>query len=103
LYASETIAGHMSWHAEAKLEDGNMSHPRDCEILQYFERTHPDFSKEMRNVRLGLYTDGFPLFRMPGKYYSCWPVIFTLYNLLVVVHERSYDVFYNYYAGIEES
>jgi hypothetical protein len=58
-----------------------VSYPRDGEAWQYFDKSHPKFAKEVWNVRLGLYTDGFLPFSMFGKQYSCWPVIVTPYNL----------------------
>ena len=81
LYASKRTAEHMRWHAESELEDGIMNHPRDGEAWQHFNRAFPDFANEVRNVRLGLCTDGFSPFGMSGKQYSCWPVIVTPYNL----------------------
>jgi hypothetical protein len=36
---------------------------------------------ESRNLRLRLYTNRFNPFRSFAALYSCWPVIFTIYNL----------------------
>jgi len=46
-----------------------------------FDETFPEFAVEPRNVRLGLYVDGFTPYGQSGKLYSCWPVIVTPYNL----------------------
>jgi len=39
------------------------------------------FSFESKNMRLGLYTNGFNPFGSFTAPYSCWPVILTVYNL----------------------
>ncbi|KAL0311625.1 UNVERIFIED_CONTAM: hypothetical protein Scaly_2923700 [Sesamum calycinum] len=49
----------MTWHANHQTEEGSIYHPSDAEAWRYFDRTHPNFAAEPRNVRLGLYTDGF--------------------------------------------
>lgn len=81
LYASEVTSPHMRWHEEHLQEDGKMCHPSDSEAWKHFNRTHPSFSFESRNVRLGLCTDGFQPFGQSGQQYSSWPVIVTPYNL----------------------
>lgn len=81
LYASKTTAEHMRWHSEHTPISGSISHPSDGEAWKSFNSTHPTFSIESRNVRLGLCTDGFTPFGQSGKQYSCWPVIVTPYNL----------------------
>jgi hypothetical protein len=41
---------------------------------------HPQFSVEIRNVRLGLCTDGFNSFESLVGPYFYWPMILTVYN-----------------------
>ncbi|GJY60354.1 uncharacterized protein Tco_0461011 [Tanacetum coccineum] len=72
---------HMRWHDEHVQTDGEMFHPSDAEAWKHFDRIHPPFALEKRNVRLGLCTDGFQPFGQSGKQYSCWPIIVTPYNL----------------------
>ncbi|XP_057995012.1 uncharacterized protein LOC131175302 [Hevea brasiliensis] len=81
LYASKATAAKMRWHAEHNMEDDVMCHSSDSEAWKHFNRTHPMFAAEIRNVRLGLCTDGFQPFGQSGQQYSCWPVIITPYNL----------------------
>ena len=81
LYASPATAAHMRWHAEHHQEDDMMRHCSDSEEWKKFDKAHPSFSSEIRNVRLGLSTDGFQPFGQSGKQYSSWPVIVTPYNL----------------------
>ena len=71
----------MTWHAHHHVDDGLMCHPSDGEAWKNFDNRYPQFSIEERNVRLGLYSDGFAPFGQFGWPYSCWPVILTPYNL----------------------
>ncbi|XP_019158513.1 PREDICTED: uncharacterized protein LOC109155282 [Ipomoea nil] len=80
LYASNATANDMKWHAKS-VEDGIMRHPSDSLAWKHFNDTYPNFASEIRNVRLGLCTDGFQPFGQSGQQYSSWPVILTTYNL----------------------
>ncbi|KAL0352219.1 UNVERIFIED_CONTAM: hypothetical protein Scaly_1610600 [Sesamum calycinum] len=40
-------------------EEDSMCHPSDAEAWRHFDRTHPNFALEPRNIRLGLCIDGF--------------------------------------------
>ncbi|KAL0309090.1 UNVERIFIED_CONTAM: hypothetical protein Sradi_5851300 [Sesamum radiatum] len=81
LYASPATAEHMTWHASHVTEEDFMCHPSDAEAWRHFDRTHPNFALERRNIRLGLCIDGFAPHGQYGRTYSCWPVIITPYNL----------------------
>ncbi|CAM8968658.1 unnamed protein product [Rhodiola kirilowii] len=81
LYMNKATAEHMTWHANTDGDPDVMVHPADGESWKHFDRIHPDFSCELRNVRLGLCADGFSPFGMSAKSYSCWPVMVTPYNL----------------------
>ncbi|XP_057803652.1 uncharacterized protein LOC131018985 [Salvia miltiorrhiza] len=80
LYASKATAADMRWHATS-VNDGVMRHPADSPAWKHFDNTFPDFAAEVRNVRLGLCTDGFSPFNNFGKQYSSWPILLTPYNL----------------------
>ncbi|GKF90088.1 retrovirus-related pol polyprotein from transposon 17.6, partial [Tanacetum coccineum] len=58
-----------------------MQHPVDGGAWKKFDMKYPDFTKEPRNVRLGLCADGFNPFGNLSQTYSMWPVILTTYNL----------------------
>ena len=81
LYASVATAKFMRWHAEHEMVDGKMCHPSDSPAWKHFSELHADFAAEVRNIRLGLCTDGFQPFGSFGQQYSSWPVIVTPYNL----------------------
>ncbi|KAL0412275.1 UNVERIFIED_CONTAM: hypothetical protein Slati_3817200 [Sesamum latifolium] len=80
-YASQVTAEQMTWHANHQTEEGSMCHPSDAEVWRHFDRTHPDFTAEPRNIKLGLCTDGFAPHGQYGRTYYYWPVILTPYNL----------------------
>lgn len=58
-----------------------MVHASAANAYNAFDESHPYFSAESHNVRLGLCTDGFAPFIQFSKQYYCYPVILTLYNL----------------------
>ncbi|XP_057774691.1 uncharacterized protein LOC130993686 [Salvia miltiorrhiza] len=80
LFASPATAEHMRWHATST-DDGIMRHPADSPAWKHLNSVFPGFADEIRNVRLGLSTDGFAPFAQSGRQYSSWPVIVTPYNL----------------------
>ncbi|KAL0329310.1 UNVERIFIED_CONTAM: hypothetical protein Sradi_4917700 [Sesamum radiatum] len=81
LYASEATVEQLTWHANHQTEEGSMYHPSDAEAWRHFDWTYLNFAVELRNVRLGLCTDGFALHRKYSRMHSYWPVILTPYNL----------------------
>lgn len=81
LYQSKATASDMRWHKIHQQEGGVMMHPSDSPAWKHFNRMHPTFASDPRNVRLGLSTDGFTVFGQYGHPYSSWPVILTIYNL----------------------
>ncbi|GJU37993.1 reverse transcriptase domain-containing protein [Tanacetum coccineum] len=82
LYKSSHTTKEMTWHATGKYtEPGKMKHPIDGRAWKNFDTKYPDFTKEPRNVRLGLAADGFNPFGNLSQSYSMWPVILTTYNL----------------------
>ncbi|GJY42670.1 hypothetical protein Tco_0430883 [Tanacetum coccineum] len=81
LYKSSHTAKDMIWHATGKcMEPGKMQHPVDGGAWKKFDTKYPNFTKEPRNVRLGLAADGFNPFGNLSQAYSMWPVILTTYN-----------------------
>ncbi|XP_027172109.1 uncharacterized protein LOC113771742 [Coffea eugenioides] len=65
LFMSSKTAKHMRWHSEGRTKDGYMRHPADSPAWKTFDYQHTDFSKDPRNVRLGLASDGFNPFKSP--------------------------------------
>ena len=81
LYQFEQTAGGKRCHVEHIQMDGEMTHPSDARVWKHFNNVDPNFSRNSRNVYLGLCTDGFSQFGMSGRQYSLWPVFLTPYNL----------------------
>jgi len=80
MYMSQHTAGNMRWHASGVRQDASLiTHPADAEAWKAFNSSYPAFANEIRNVRLGLCTDGFNPFS--NLTYSCWLVFITPYNL----------------------
>lgn len=81
LFMSKQIAEDMTWHKKKKIDDGVLRHPADSLTWKRFDDQHRSFSKDARNVRLGLSSDGFNPFGMMSTNYSMWPVVLVPYNL----------------------
>ncbi|XP_074342845.1 uncharacterized protein LOC141680549 [Apium graveolens] len=82
LLMAETIAKAMRWHHDRIPVEGELSHPADGDEWKQFDQRFQRFSNEIRNVRLGLSTDGFYPFRDKHvKEYTVWPVVVVVYNL----------------------
>jgi hypothetical protein len=82
LYMSSHTAKSMRWHADRELQgEDTLIHPADGEAWKHIDREFPHFASEVRNVRLGLSSDGFNPFGNMSLQYSVWPVILVPYNL----------------------
>jgi hypothetical protein len=69
------------WHVQQK-RDGKIRHPADGRQWKHFDLSHnEDFSKDPRNIRFGLSTDGMNPFGEMRNTNSTWPVIMCIYNL----------------------
>ncbi|XP_062020749.1 uncharacterized protein LOC133737149 [Rosa rugosa] len=81
LYMSRVTSKFMSWHGTERPKDGLMRHPADSPAWKELDRLHPSFARDMRNVRLGLASDGFNPFGQMSLSHSTWPVVIAIYNL----------------------
>ncbi|XP_050387393.1 uncharacterized protein LOC126803675 [Argentina anserina] len=81
LYMSSHTSKKMRWHGVKRTNDDILRHPADGEAWKSFDRCFPDFAADIRNVRLGLATDGFNPSGNMNLSYSIWPVIVVVYNL----------------------
>ncbi|KAL6206484.1 hypothetical protein ACLB2K_023732 [Fragaria x ananassa] len=71
LYMSSHTAEAMRWHADRELHDEDtLIHPADGEAWKHIDREFPHFASEVRNVRLGLSSDGFNPFGNMSQQYS---------------------------------
>ena len=53
----------MRWHVEERRDDRILRHSVDSDAWKEFDKKHMEYSLELRNIRLGLATDGFNPFR----------------------------------------
>ncbi|XP_057529755.1 uncharacterized protein LOC130808293 [Amaranthus tricolor] len=81
LYMCAETASFMTWHKTAGEKDGLLQHPANGQAWINFDKIYESFSKEPRNVRLALATDGFNPFNTMSIVHSTWPVILINYNL----------------------
>ena len=81
LFMCSKTADSLRWHEEERSKDGKLRHPADGLAWKDFDRVHPDFAQDCRNVRLGLSSDGFNPFRTMSISHSTWPVMLMIYNL----------------------
>ncbi|XP_027362812.1 uncharacterized protein LOC113870421 [Abrus precatorius] len=81
LFANADNAKLMRWHEDERKCDGQLRHPTDCLQWKTIDSMFPHFSKEPRNVRLGLATDGMNPFGNLSTKHSSWPVLLVIYNL----------------------
>ncbi|WZZ77300.1 hypothetical protein YC2023_097872 [Brassica napus] len=50
LYQSERTAASMRWHHEHFQRDGKVAHPSDARTWKHFNKVHPNFATNIRNV-----------------------------------------------------
>ncbi|XP_049385806.1 uncharacterized protein LOC125849897 [Solanum stenotomum] len=81
LYMAKETSKKMRWHKEENIDDGVLRHPSDSIEWKSFDEHYPSFSSELRNVRLGLASDGFQPFGNMSSNHSIWPVVLVTYNL----------------------
>jgi hypothetical protein len=73
---------HIRWHKEGVYENDELTmHPSDGDAWKALDTFDPDFAAELRNVRIGLATDGFTPFGQMVLSYTCWTVFVIPYNL----------------------
>jgi len=71
---SAKTASHMRCHKEKRLDDGILRHPADVKAWKSFDTAFSKFASDVRNVRLGLCSDGFTLHGNINSTYSILPV-----------------------------
>jgi hypothetical protein len=82
LLLSKKTARHMRWHKEGVCENNQvMVHPSDSKACKALDDFDANFTRDARNVRIGLATDGFLPYNTSVVSYSCWLVFTIPYNL----------------------
>ncbi|CAL0308394.1 unnamed protein product [Lupinus luteus] len=80
LFMCSKTASSLRWHEEECPKDGKLRHPVDGEAWKDFDKRHPEFAIDSRNIRLGLASDGFNPFRSMNLSHNTWPVVLIPYN-----------------------
>ncbi|CAL9001398.1 unnamed protein product [Prunus brigantina] len=75
------IVEYMRWHVIKCLKYGFMRHISDSPSWKHLYALYPDFESKIRNIRLGLVSDGFNPFGNMSNSYSTWPIVIYVYNL----------------------
>ena len=78
---SSKTTSHMKWHVDGFMRGEMMRHLVDSLSRKNFDKVHPSFAQEPRNVRLCLESDGYNPFGNMSISYSMWPVVLIPYNL----------------------
>ncbi|XP_054820649.1 uncharacterized protein LOC129319574 [Prosopis cineraria] len=81
LYSIREEVKNLTWHARGRIKDNKVRHSADSSKWIRFDRKYPGFSKEERNLRLVLSTDGMNPYGMQSNTHSTWPVMMVIYNL----------------------
>jgi hypothetical protein len=80
LFVSSRTSSLTRWHDESRMKDGLLRHPADSPLWQDFDKKHPEFAADSRNIRLAFATDGFNPHRTMNVNYSIWPGILIPLN-----------------------
>jgi hypothetical protein len=94
LFMSPKTVEHMTWHQSHDVVDRVMVHPFDGEAWKYFNSIYPQFSVEIKNACFKSCINKFNPIRSFIASYSCWPVIFTVYNLSPKMFMRLEFIFF---------
>ncbi|XP_056695640.1 uncharacterized protein [Spinacia oleracea] len=81
LFANAKDAENLTWHADGRNKDGMLRHAADSPQWKHIDTNFPNFSRETRNLRLRLCTDGINPFGNMSSQHSTWPVLLVNYNL----------------------
>jgi hypothetical protein len=82
MFLSERTAIHMRWHKVGERENKEvMVHSSDSDVWKALDNFDTEFSRDTRNARIGVATNGFTLFGDNTTSYSCWPMFAVPYNL----------------------
>ena len=71
----------LTWHANGRKCDGMLRHSADSTQWKKIDRLYLNFSKEARNLRLGLASDGMNPYGSLSIEHNSWPVLLVIYNL----------------------
>jgi hypothetical protein len=82
MFLSERTVFHMRWHKDDERENKEvMVHPSNSDVWKTLDNFDLEFGRNVKNIRIGMATDGFTPFDDNATLYSCWPMFDVPYNL----------------------
>lgn len=80
LFMCSKMASSLRWHEKECSKDWKLRHLTDGEAWKEFDKCHPGFVGDSRNIRLGLASDGLNPFRTISTSHSTWSVVLIPYK-----------------------
>ena len=86
LYMSSKTTSHMKWHVDGCMRGEMMRHLVESLAWKNFDKVHPSFAQEPRNVKLDLASDGLNPFGNMSISYTCglWFLFHITYHLVCI-------------------
>ena len=81
MFRCPELAKHIRWHSTNSSQDSKMRSVVDSEQWSFIRENFPSFSRQDRNVRMGLALDGVNPHSLQSSKHFVWPVMLVLYNL----------------------
>jgi hypothetical protein len=89
MFLSERTAIHMRWHKDGERKNKEvMVHPLDSDVWKALDNFDPEFAWDVRNVRIGLVTNGITPLDDNTTSYSCWLVFAIPYYLHLCLYMK---------------
>ncbi|XP_074291285.1 uncharacterized protein LOC141618062 [Silene latifolia] len=80
LFSIKKHAKLLRWYMDRRKKDGKLRHPADSPQWEIIDDKYPEFKNEVRNLKLGLSTDGMNPYGSLSSLHSTWPVFLVIYN-----------------------
>ena len=92
MYSCLELAKHMRWHSRNKSQDRKMQSIVDSKQWRFIEENFPSFSRNSRNIRMGLALDGGNPHSLQSSKHFVWPMMIVLYNLPPYLLTKSFFI-----------
>lgn len=81
MFRCPELLRHLKWHSSNHSRDGKMRSVVDSEQWCFIDEQFPTFSRDARNIRMGLSLDGVNPHSLQSSRHSVWPLLMVFYNL----------------------
>ncbi len=104
MYQCKSIAQLMQWHEKNSLEDGMVRFVVHSKAWKHINAMWPNFTKDPKNLRFVLTTDGMNPFGDFNFKHSTWLILLLMYNLFpwLVINIYFYVISYHPWKGISQ-